>query len=96
MTAKERKRAVGRGAVVGLILAGLFVIIGFIGFAIGKLLLDSFLTGVIIILSLALILMVISFWKLKPMIDQSHKEFLASIQWSKDQGITSDKIVLRR
>jgi len=43
-----------------------------------------------------LILMSISFWKLKPLIDQSQKDFLASTQWSKEQGLTSDKIVLRR
>jgi len=63
---------------------------------IGKWLFDSFLTGVIIILPLALILMGISFWKLKPLTDQSQKDFLASTQWSKEQGLTSDKIVLRR
>ena len=96
MTAKERRRAVERGAVCGLILAGFFGVIGFFGMLIGKWLFDSFLTGVIIILLLALILMGISFWKLKPLIDQSHKDFLASTQWSEEQGLTSDKIVLRR
>ena len=93
MTAKERRRAVGRGAVFGLILAGFLGVIGFFGMLIGK---DSFLTGVIIILLLPLILMGISFWKLKPLMDQSQKELLASMQWSKEQGLTSDKIVLRR
>jgi amino acid transporter len=96
MTAKERRRAVERGAVFGLILAGFFGVIGFFGMLIGKWLFDSFLTGVIIILLLALILMGISFWKLKPLTDQSHKDFFASTQWSKEQGLTSDKIVLRR
>jgi high-affinity Fe2+/Pb2+ permease len=96
MTAKERRRAVERGGVCGLILAGLFGVIGFFGMLIGKWLFDSFLTGVIIILLLALILMGVSFWKLKPLTDQSHKDFLASTQWSKEQGLTSDKIVLRR
>ena len=97
MTAEERNRAVGRGAVFGLILGGLFGIIGFFGMPIGKWLFDSFLIGVIIVQPVALILMVISyFWKLKPLIDQSQKDFLASTQWSKEQGLTSDKIVLRR
>jgi len=96
MTAKERRRAVERGGVCGLILAGFFGVIGFFGMLIGKWLFDSFLTGVIIILLLALILMGISFWKLKPLTDQSHKDFFASTQWSKEQGLTSDKIVLRR
>jgi len=96
MTAKERRRAVGRGAVFGLILGGLFGVIGFFGMPIGKWLFDSFLTGVIIIQPVALIVMGISFWKLKPLIDQSQKEFLASTQWSEEQGLTSDKIVLRR
>ncbi len=93
MTAKERRRAVGRGAVCGLILGGFLGVIGFVGMLIGK---DSFLIGAIIILLLALILVGISFWKLKPRIDQSQKDFLASTQWSKEQGLSSDKIVLRR
>jgi len=96
MTAKERRRAAGRGAVCGLILGGFFGVIGLFGMLIGKWLFDSFLTGVIIILPLALILIGISFWKLKPLIDQSHKDFLASTQWSQEQGLTSDTIVLRR
>jgi hypothetical protein len=97
MTAEERSRAVGRGAVFGLILGGLFGVIGFFGMPIGKWLFDSYLTGVIISQPVALILMVISyFWKLKPLIDQSQKDFLASTQWSKEQGLTSDKIVLHR
>lgn len=96
MTAKERRRAVGRGAVFGLILAGLFGVIGFFGMLISEWLFDSFLTGAIIILPLALILVGISFWELKPLIDQSQKDFLASTQWSEEQGLTSDKIVLRR
>ena len=81
---------------MGVIIGGLFGVIGFCGMPIGKWLFDSFLTGVIIIQPVALILMSISFWKLKPLIDQSQKEFLASTQWSKEQGLTSDKIVLRR
>jgi len=96
MTAEERRRTGGRGAVFGFILAGFFGVIWFLGMLIGKWLFDSFLTGVIIILLLALILMGISFWKLKPLIDQSWKDFLASTQWSEEQGLTSDKIVLRR
>jgi len=96
MTAKERKRAVGRGTVFGLILGGLFGVIGLFGMPIGKWLFDSFLTGVIIMQPVALILVGISFWKLKPQIEQSQKEFLASTQWSQEQGLTSDKIVLRR
>jgi hypothetical protein len=96
MTAKERRRAVGRGAVCGLILGGVLGVIGFFGMPIGKWLFDSYLIGVIIALPLALILMGISFWKFKPRIDQSQKDFLASTQWSKEQGLTSDKIVLRR
>ena len=95
MTAEERSRAVGRGAVCGLVLAGIFGAIGFFGVAIGWLF-DSFLTGLIIILLLALILMGISFSTLKPLADQSQKELLASTRWSKEQGLTSDKIVLRR
>ncbi|MHC4243885.1 MAG: hypothetical protein ACYSU4_15890 [Planctomycetota bacterium] len=96
MTAKERRRAVGQGAVWGVIIAGLFGVIGFSGIPIGKWLFDSFLIGVIIVQPVASILVGISFWKLKPWIDQSQKEFLASTQWSKEQGFTSDKIVLRR
>jgi hypothetical protein len=96
MTAKERMRAVGRGAVFGLILAGLFLVIGFCGMPIGKWIFDSFLKGVIIIQPVALILLGILFWKFKPLIDQSQKEFLASTRWSKEQGLTSDTIVLRR
>ncbi len=96
MTAKERRRAVGRGAVCGLILAGFFGVIGFFGMPIGKWLFDSFLIGMIIVQPVTLIIMGISFWKLKPLIDQSQKELLASTQWSKEQGLTSDKIVLRR
>jgi hypothetical protein len=96
MTAEERRRAVGRGAVCGLILGGVLGVTGFVGMPIGKWLFDSFLIGVIIIQPLALLLMGISFWKLKPLIDQSQKDFLASTQWSKEQGLTSDKIVLRR
>jgi len=96
MTAKERRRAAGRGAVSGLILAGLFGLIVLIGFAIGKWFLDSALTGVIIIQPVVLILMGFSFWKFKPLIEQSEKEFFASTQWSKEQRLTSDKIVLRK
>jgi len=96
MTPKERGRAVGRGAVFGFILGGLFAVIGLFGMPIGKWLFDSFLIGVIIAQPVALILMSIALWKLKPVIDQSQKEFLASTQWSKQQGLTSDKIVLRR
>ncbi len=96
MTAKERRRATGRGAVFGVILGGLFGVIGFLGMPIGKWLFDSFLTGVIIVQPVALILIGISFWKLKPLIDQSQREFLASTQWSEEQELTSDKIVLRR
>jgi len=93
MTAKERRRAGGRGAVCGLILGGFLGVIGILGMLIGR---DSFLTGAIILLLLPSILMGISFWKLKPLTDQSWKDFLASTQWSKEQGFTSDKIVLRR
>ncbi len=96
MTATERRRAVGRGAVSGLILGVFFGVGGFFGMPIGKWLFDSFLTGVVIIQPLALLLMVISFWKLKPLMDQSQKEFLASMQWSKANGLTSDNIVLHR
>ncbi len=96
MTKTERRRTVGRGAVCGVILAGFFGVIWFFGMLIGKWLFDSFLTGVILIQPVVLILMGISFWKLKPLIDQSQKEFLASTQWSQEQGLTSDKIVLRR
>jgi ABC-type bacteriocin/lantibiotic exporter with double-glycine peptidase domain len=96
MTAKERSRAVGRGAVVGLILGVLFGVIGLFGMPIGKWLFDSYLTGVIIVQPVALIILGISFWKLKPKMDQSQKELLASTQWSKEQGLTSEKIVLHR
>ncbi len=96
MTTKERRRAVGRGAVFGLILAGFFVVIGFCGMLIGKWIYDSFLKGMIIIQPAALILLGLVFWKFKPLIDQSQKQFLASTQWSKKQGLTSDTIVLRR
>jgi len=96
MTAGERRRAVGRGTVFGLILGGFLGVTGFFGMVIGKWLFDSFLTGVVIILAMQLIPMAILFWKLKPRIDQSQKEFLASTQWSEEQGLTSDKIVLRR
>lgn len=96
MTAEERSRAVRRGAVFGLILGGLFGVIGFFGMPIGKWLFDSYLTGVIIVQPVALIILGISFWKLKPKIDQSQKELLASTQWSKEQGLTSEKIVLHR
>lgn len=96
MTAKERRRAAERGAVSGVILGGFFGVIGFLGMPIGKWLFDSFLIGVIIVQPVALILMGILLWKLKPLIDQSQKEFLALTQWSKEQGLTSDKIVLRR
>jgi len=93
MTAEERRRAGGRGAVCGLILGGFLGVIGILGMLIGR---DSFLTGAIILLLLPSILMGISFWKLKPLTDQSWKDFLASTQWSKEEGFTSDKIVLRR
>ena len=96
MTATERRRAVARGAVYGLILGGLFGVVGLLGMPIGKWLFDSYLIGAVIIQPLALILMGISFWKLKPLADQSEKEFLASMQWSKENGLTSDSIVLRR
>ena len=96
MTAKERRRAASRGAISGGILGGIFIVIGFLGMLIGKWLFDSSLTGVIIVLPVALILMGISLWKLKPLIDQSWKDFLASTQWSQEQELTSDKIVLRR
>jgi hypothetical protein len=96
MTAGERRRAVGRGAVFGLILGGFLGVMGFFGMLIGKWLFDSLLTGVVIILAMQLIPMGILFWRLKPRIDQSQKEFLASTQWSKEQGLSSDKIVLRR
>ena len=96
MNAKERRRAVSRGAVFGLILAGFFIVIGFLGMPIGKWIFDSFLKGVIIVQPVALILLGILFWKFKPLIDESHKEFLASTQWAKEQGLTSDKIILRR
>lgn len=96
MTAEERSRAVKRGAVTGLILAGFFAVFLFLGIAIGKWFCDSLLTGVIIILPLALILMGIAWWKLTPLTDQYWKYFLASTQWSAEQGLTSDKIVLRR
>ena len=96
MTAGERRRAVGRGTVFGLILGGFLGVTGFFGMVIGKWLFDSFLTGVVIILAMQLIPMGILFWRLKPRIDQSQKEFLASTQWSEEQGLTSDKIVLRR
>ena len=96
MTAKERGRAVGRGAVFGLILGGFLGVMGFFGMLIGKWLFDSFLAGVVVILAMQLIPMGILFWKLKPLIDQSQKDFLASTQWSQEQGLSSDKIVLRR
>ncbi len=96
MTAAERRRAVARVALYGLILGGLFGVAGLLGMPIGKWLFDSYLIGVVIIQPLALILMGISFWKLKPLADQSEKEFLASMQWSKKNGLTSDSIVLRR
>ncbi len=96
MTASERIRAVSRGAVYGLILGGLFGGAGLLGMLIGKWLFDSYLVGVVIIQPLALILMGISFWKVKPLAEQSEKEFLASMQWSKENELTPDSIVLRR
>lgn len=96
MTPKERGRSVGRAAVFGVVLGGLFGVIGFLGMPIGKWLFGSFLTGVIIIQPVALILMGVSFWRLRPLIDQSQREFLASTQWSKERGLSSAQIVLRR
>lgn len=95
MTVTERRRAIARGALHGLILGALLGGVGLLGMPIGKWIFDSFLTGVIIVQPLGMLVIGALFWKLKPLIDQSEKEFLASMQWSKENGITSDRIVLR-
>ena len=96
MTAEEKNRVRNRGALCGVILAVCFAVIWFFGIVIGVWLFNSPLTGMIVILPLTLILMGISVWKVKPLTDQYHKDFFASTQWSKDQGLTPDKIKLRR
>lgn len=96
MTTKERRRAVGRAALFGLILGGAFGTIGLFGALIGGWLFGSAEAGGMVMVPAALIIMGILFWRLKPLIDQSQKEFLASTQWSKDQGITPEEIVLRK
>ena len=96
MTAEERSRTVRRAAVFGAMLG---VLIGgglFMGMVMGKWLFDSSLIGRMSVLLAPSILAGIALWKFKPRIDRSQKEFLASMQWSKDEGLQQEDIVLRR
>lgn len=96
MTSEEKRRAVQRGAAFGFFLGGLLVAVGLVGMPAGKWFFDSFLVGMIVVQPVALILVGIILWKFKPLMDQSNRKFLASTQWSKENGINSDSIVLRR
>ena len=96
MTAEEKSRTLRRSACFGALLGVLFGGGLFIGMVMGKWLFDSSLIGRMSVLLAPLILTGLALWKFKPRIDRSQKEFLASTQWSKDQGLRPDDIVLRR
>ena len=96
MTAAERSRTIGRAACFGATLGVLLGAIGFTGMLMGKWLFGSVLMAVVVIEPVILILMGLALWKLKPRMDRSQKMFLASMQWSKDEGLRPDNIVLRR
>lgn len=96
MTAEERSRTFGRAAGFGALLGALLGGGLFIAMIMGKWLFDSSLTGRMSVLLAPLILTGLALWKFKPRFDRSHKEFLASTQWSKDEGLSSDDIVLRK
>jgi len=96
MTAQERSRTLRRSAGFGALLAVLFGGALFMGMVMGKWLFDSSLIGRMSLLLVPSILASLALWKCKPRIDRSQREFLASIQWSKDEGLRPDDIVLRR
>ena len=96
MTAEERSRTVRRAACFGALLAVFFGGMQLIGIVVGKWLFDSSPIGVMGMPLVALILMGVALWRFKPRIDRSQREFLASTQWSKDEGLNSDNIVLRQ
>jgi len=96
MTAEERSETISRstrlGAILGLSIGGCL----FIGFLLSSRLFDSPLLRLLGMLLPLLILIAIAFWKLKPITDRSQKEFLASTQWAKNEGLSPNDIVLRR
>jgi ABC-type spermidine/putrescine transport system permease subunit II len=96
MTAEERSRTFRRAAAFGAVLGVLIGGLQLMAIALGKWLFDSSLMGMMSFQLVILIPMGIALWKFKPRIDRSQKAFLASIQWSKDEGLSSDDIVLRR
>jgi len=96
MTARERRRAAVRGAIGGLMLGIPIGAILLLGMILGSRLFDSYLAGILIIQPVVLILLGILVWKLRPSVDRSTKEFLATTQWSKKQGLKADEINLRR
>ena len=93
MTSEEKRRAANRSAAFGFFLGGLFVAVGLVGMLVGKWLFDSSLIGMMMLPPIAMIILALFF---KPRIDKSNREFFASTQWSKENGINSDSIVLRR
>jgi len=96
MTAEERSQTFRRAAVFGAMLGVLFGGALFMGMVMGKWLFDSSLIGRMSVLLAPSILAGLALWKCKPRIDRWQREFLASMQWSKEEGPSSDDIVLRR
>lgn len=84
-----------RGAIFGVVLGGVFVGVGVLGVALGRWLFDSGLAGVLVMQPMGLVFLGVLFWRVKPQMDRSQKEFLASTSWSKAQGLRADEIVLR-
>jgi len=96
MTAEELSKASRRSAGIGALLGALIGGGQFIAMVMGKWLFDSSRIGRMSILLAPLILTGLALWKFTPRFDRSHKEFLASTQWSKEEGFRPEDIVLRR
>ncbi len=96
MTVAERRQTAKRGAVVGLLLGGCFSVVGVLGMPLGRWLFDSSLMGIMIVQPVAVLVVGVLLWKLKPRMDQSQRTFLASTQWSQGQGVTPNSIELRK
>ena len=96
MTEEERKRASRQGLALGALVGLLMGCSGFLGLPIGIWYFDSALKGVIAMQPVILIVAAIAAFILRPRMNQSQREILASTQWAKEEGLTSDRIKLYR
>lgn len=93
MTKAERRAAVKRGAVCGLLIA---IIPGMIGLILGAVVFRSALVVVTVCLFVFAVIALVLYKKWPPHMVRSQQHVLASTQWARSQGIEAEDIQLYR